>query len=146
MELSFEVVQTLKPAASKKQSGEILLKDIEKLLVSIKRQAIKHKYTLCIGRSHGIHAEPTTFGLKLAGYYAEFKRNKKRLMKEKNKLVNLPPQVKKMSTTKTEAKIFACTQSTEIGEDISKAFGVGLGKVSFYNFSDWSFCIFVRFF
>ena len=41
-----------------------------------------------------------------------------------------------MSTTKTEAKIFACTQSTEIGEDISKAFGVGLGKVSFYNFSD----------
>ncbi len=41
-----------------------------------------------------------------------------------------------MSTTKTEAKIFACTQSKQIGEDISKAFGVGLGKVSFYNFSD----------
>ena len=48
----------------------------------------------------------------------------------------MPPQGKKMSTTKTEAKIFACTQSKQIGEDISEAFGVGLGKVSFYNFSD----------
>ena len=48
----------------------------------------------------------------------------------------MPPQGKKMSTTKIEAKIFACTQSKLIGEDISKAFGVALGKVSFYNFSD----------
>ena len=47
-----------------KQSGDILLKDIDELLKSIKKQAIKHKLTLCIGRSHGIHAEPTTFGLK----------------------------------------------------------------------------------
>ncbi len=62
-----------------KQSGEILLKDINKLLNSIKRQAIKHKYTLCIGRSHGIHAEPTTFGLKMLTFYQEFLRNKKRL-------------------------------------------------------------------
>ena len=63
-----------------KQSGEILLKDIDELLKSIKKQAIKHKYTLCIGRSHGIHAEPVTFGLKLASFYEEFKRNKKRLV------------------------------------------------------------------
>ena len=62
-----------------KQSGEILLKDIEKLLSSIKKQAIKHKYTLCIGRSHGIHAEPITFGFKLLSFYQEFLRNKKRL-------------------------------------------------------------------
>ena len=62
-----------------KQSGEILLKDIDQLLSSIKRQAIKHKFTLCIGRSHGIHAEPITFGLKLLTYYQEFLRNKKRL-------------------------------------------------------------------
>tara|TARA_B100000579_G_scaffold436310_1_gene461917 strand:- start:3410 stop:4705 length:1296 start_codon:yes stop_codon:yes gene_type:complete len=62
-----------------KQSGEILLKDIKKLLVIIKKQAIKHKYTLCIGRSHGIHAEPITFGLKLLTFYQEFVRNKKRL-------------------------------------------------------------------
>jgi adenylosuccinate lyase len=62
-----------------KQSSEILLKDINKLLQSIKKQAIKHKYTLCIGRSHGIHAEPITFGLKLLTFYQEFLRNKKRL-------------------------------------------------------------------
>ena len=62
-----------------KQSGEILLKDIDQLLNSLKRQAIKHKYTLCIGRSHGIHAEPITFGFKMLTFYQEFLRNKKRL-------------------------------------------------------------------
>ena len=62
-----------------KQSGTILLKDIEILLSSIKKKAIKHKHTLCIGRSHGIHAEPLTFGLKLLTFYQEFLRNKKRL-------------------------------------------------------------------
>ncbi len=62
-----------------KQSGEILLRDIDELLISIKKQALKHKFTLCIGRSHGIHAEPITFGLKLLTFYQEFLRNKKRL-------------------------------------------------------------------
>ena len=62
-----------------KQSGEILLKDIDQLLSSIKKQALKHKFTLCIGRSHGIHAEPITFGFKLLTFYQEFLRNKKRL-------------------------------------------------------------------
>ena len=62
-----------------KQSGEILLQDINQLLQSIKKQAIKHKYTLCIGRSHGIHAEPITFGLKMLTFYQEFLRNKRRL-------------------------------------------------------------------
>ena len=62
-----------------KQSGEILLKDINELLISIKQQAVKHKYTLCIGRSHGIHAEPITFGLKMLTFYQEFLRNKRRL-------------------------------------------------------------------
>lgn len=62
-----------------KQSGEILLKDINQLLQSVKKQALKHKFTLCIGRSHGIHAEPITFGLKMLTFYQEFLRNKKRL-------------------------------------------------------------------
>jgi adenylosuccinate lyase len=62
-----------------KQSGEILLKDIDTLLQSIKKQAVKHKFTLCIGRSHGIHAEPITFGLKMITFYQEFLRNKRRL-------------------------------------------------------------------
>ena len=62
-----------------KQSGQILLKDIDQLLASIKRQALKHKHTICIGRSHGIHAEPITFGFKMLTFYQEFLRNKKRL-------------------------------------------------------------------
>jgi len=62
-----------------KQSGEILLKDIDKILSILKKQAKKHKLTPTIGRSHGIHAEPITFGLKLTSFYEEFKRNRKRL-------------------------------------------------------------------
>ncbi len=61
------------------QSADILLKDIDRLLEALKKRALEHKFTPCIGRSHGIHAEPTTFGLKLLGFYAEFLRNKKRL-------------------------------------------------------------------
>jgi adenylosuccinate lyase len=61
------------------QSGKILLQDIDKILSVLKRQAKKHKFTPCMGRSHGIHAEPVTFGLKLASFYEEFKRNKIRL-------------------------------------------------------------------
>jgi len=61
------------------QSGNILLKDIDKILSVLKKQAKKYKMTPCIGRSHGIHAEPLTFGLKLASFYEEFKRNKLRL-------------------------------------------------------------------
>ena len=61
------------------QSGKILLKDIDQILNVLKKQAKKYKFTPCIGRSHGIHAEPLTFGLKLASFYEEFKRNKKRL-------------------------------------------------------------------
>ena len=62
------------------QSGNILLKDINAILSILKRQAKKYKLTPCIGRSHGIHAEPITFGLKLASFYEEFKRNKRRLL------------------------------------------------------------------
>ena len=62
------------------ESTDILLEDLDRLLEVLKRQAFEHKMTLCIGRSHGIHAEPTTFGLKLAGHYAEFARNRERLV------------------------------------------------------------------
>ena len=61
------------------QSGKIILKDLEQILKVLKKQARKYKFTPCMGRSHGIHAEPITFGLKLASFYEEFKRNKKRL-------------------------------------------------------------------
>ena len=62
-----------------KRAGELLLKDMDLLLSSIKSQALKHKKTICVGRSHGIHAEPTTFGLKMLQAYAEFSRNRKSL-------------------------------------------------------------------
>lgn len=61
------------------QAADLLLEDLDNLLAALKRRAQEHKATLCIGRSHGIHAEPTTFGLKLAGHYAAFKRARKRL-------------------------------------------------------------------
>ena len=63
------------------RAGKILIKDIDELLKILKIKSLKYKKTICIGRSHGVHAEPTTFGLKLIGFYEEFKRNKKRLEK-----------------------------------------------------------------
>ena len=66
-------------AVQLKQSAELLIEDLEALLAVLKRRAIEHKLTPTIGRSHGIHAEPVTFGLKLAQAYAEFDRNLARL-------------------------------------------------------------------
>jgi adenylosuccinate lyase len=61
------------------QATDLLLRDVDAVLAALKARAFEHKHTLTIGRSHGIHAEPTTFGLKLAGHYAEFARGRKRL-------------------------------------------------------------------
>lgn len=62
------------------QAADILLADLDQLLAALKTRAFEHKDTVCMGRSHAIHAEPITFGLKLAGFYAEFFRNKQRLL------------------------------------------------------------------
>src|SRR5689334_21394709 len=67
-------------AVQLKQSADLLIADIDALLAVLKRRALEHKTTPTIGRSHGIHAEPTTFGLKLAQAYAEFARNRERLV------------------------------------------------------------------
>ncbi len=63
------------------KASDILIADVEKLLVALKRRAIEHKMTIRIGRSHGIHAEPTTMGLTFARFYAEMDRNLNRLKK-----------------------------------------------------------------
>ena len=100
-----------------KQSGEILVKDIDLLISSIKKQAIKHKNTLCIGRSHGIHAEPITFGLKLLTFYQEFLRNRKRLLSAINEIstcaisgavgtfANIDPRVEAYVAKKLKLKV-----------------------------------------
>jgi adenylosuccinate lyase len=61
------------------QASDLLLAGLDRLLAALKTRAEEHKFTACIGRSHGIHAEPTTFGLKLAGFYAQFARDRRRL-------------------------------------------------------------------
>jgi adenylosuccinate lyase len=66
-------------AVQLKQAADLLIRDIDELLAVLKRRALEHKLTPTIGRSHGIHAEPTTFGIKLAQAYAEFARNRERL-------------------------------------------------------------------
>ncbi|HEX2115164.1 MAG TPA: adenylosuccinate lyase [Alphaproteobacteria bacterium] len=67
-------------AVQLKQATDILLADLDRVLAALKTRAIEHKLTPVVGRSHGIHAEPTTFGLKLAGHYAAFARNRERLV------------------------------------------------------------------
>ena len=62
------------------RAADLLIADIDRLLAALKKRAFEHKETITIGRSHGIHAEPTTFGVKLAFAYAEFARNRERLV------------------------------------------------------------------
>ncbi len=61
------------------QASDILLADLDRVLAALKARALEHKNSVCLGRSHGIHAEPTTFGVKLAGHYAAFARCRTRL-------------------------------------------------------------------
>ena len=87
------------------QAADELLADVDMVLESIKERAYEHKDTVCMGRSHGIHAEPVTFGLKLASWYAEMKRNKRRLKSARESIAtgaisgavgtfaNIPPEV-----------------------------------------------------
>ena len=100
-----------------KQSGEILIKDLDTLLSSIKKQATKHKFTVCIGRSHGIHAEPITFGFKMLSFYQEFVRNRKRLLSSINEIstcaisgavgtfANVDPKVESLVARKLKLRV-----------------------------------------
>jgi adenylosuccinate lyase len=67
-------------AVQLKRSADLLIEGVDKVLDALKRRALEHRMTPVVGRSHGIHAEPTTFGLKLAGHYAEFARSRARLV------------------------------------------------------------------
>ena len=99
------------------QSGKIILKDLDQILKVLKKQARKYQFTPCMGRSHGIHAEPITFGLKLASFYEEFKRNRKRLVDAINEVstcaisgavgtfANISPNVEKHVAKKLGLKV-----------------------------------------
>jgi adenylosuccinate lyase len=67
-------------AVQLKDAADLLLCDLDAVLAALKRRALEYKYTPMVARSHGVHAEPTTFGLKLAGHWAEFARNRERLV------------------------------------------------------------------
>jgi len=69
-----------------KQANDILLKDIENFVEILKNKALEHKYTVMMGRTHGVHAEPTTFGLKMALWYEEMKRNLERFKRAKEEI------------------------------------------------------------
>ncbi|RNC79611.1 MAG: adenylosuccinate lyase [Balneola sp.] len=95
-----------------KQANELLLSDLERIIAVLKEKALKHKHTVMMGRTHGIHAEPTTFGLKCALWYAEMSRNLERFKKaafdvEFGKLsgsvgtfANIPPEVEQHTCEK----------------------------------------------
>ncbi len=68
------------------RATDLLLADMDELLAVLKRRAEEHKDTVCVGRSHGIHAEPVTFGLKMASAYAEFDRSKQRLLAARDEI------------------------------------------------------------
>ena len=92
-------------AVQLKQAADLLIADLDQLLAVLKKRAFEHKLTATIGRSHGIHAEPTTFGLKLAQAYAEFARNRERLVAARDEVAtcaisgavgtfaNIPPAI-----------------------------------------------------
>jgi adenylosuccinate lyase len=68
------------------QAIDILINDVDMLLAALRRRAEEHRHTLTVGRSHGIHAEPTTFGLKLIGHWAAFRRNRDRLSQARTEI------------------------------------------------------------
>jgi adenylosuccinate lyase len=69
-----------------RQASDLIIADLDMLLKTLKRRILEYKNTICVGRSHGIHAEPTTFGMKLAGHYAAFTRAKARMLRAREEI------------------------------------------------------------
>ncbi len=123
------------------QAADILIKDIDGLLTALKKRAYEHKNTLCIGRSHGIHAEPTTFGLKLAGHYAEFARNRERMVVARREIAtcaisgavgtfaNIDPRVEEYVSAKMGLEVEPISTQV-IPRDRHAAFFAALGVIA----------------
>ncbi len=120
---SSDIVDTAN-ALCLKRAGEMILKDFDLILTSLKNITMKHKGQLCMGRTHGIHAEPTSFALKMAGFYAEFKRDKKRFEDAVNEIATgklsgavgtyslLPPNIEANALKRLDLKVD--TVSTQV--------------------------------
>ncbi|WP_457600298.1 adenylosuccinate lyase [Hydrogenivirga sp.] len=113
---SSDVIDTALALLMREALG-ILIRDVELLMEEIKRLAYEHKDTLMIGRTHGVHAEPTTFGIKLAVWYDEMRRNRERLLQAKERISygkisgavgtysNVPPEVEKLALEELGLKV-----------------------------------------
>jgi adenylosuccinate lyase len=103
------------------RAADLLIADVDKLLATLERRAFEHKLTPTIGRSHGIHAEPTTFGLKLASAYAEFFRAKERLICARTEVATCAIS----GAVGTFAQI-----DPRVEEHVAKAMGLGVEPIS----------------
>lgn len=108
-------------AVQLKQAADLLIADIDELLAALKRRAFEHKMTPTIGRSHGIHAEPTSFGLKLAQAYAEFDRNRVRLIAARDEIAT--------AAISGAVGTFANVRP-EVEEHVAKELGLSIEPVS----------------
>lgn len=120
---SSDVVDTALSLAIKR-AGEIILDELTKYIANLKKLAVDHKYTIIVGRTHGVHAEPTSFGLKILGFVAEEERNKERLEKaidniSQGKLsgavgnyANIEPKVEEIALKKLNLR--PCKVSTQV--------------------------------
>jgi adenylosuccinate lyase len=124
-----------------KRAADLLIADVDGLLKALKRGALEHKHTVTIGRSHGIHAEPTTFGVKLASFYAEFTRAKERLIAAREEIsvcaisgavgtfANIDPRVEAHVATKLGLKTEPISTQV-IPRDRHAAYFAALGIVA----------------
>ncbi|HVP84778.1 MAG TPA: adenylosuccinate lyase [Rhizomicrobium sp.] len=124
-----------------KRAADILIKDVDQLLAALKKRAFEYKSAVTIGRSHGIHAEPTTFGVKLAGFYAEFVRARARLVVAREEIsvaaisgavgtfANIDPRVEEHVAAKLGLKAEAVS-SQVIPRDRHAAYFAALGVVA----------------
>ncbi|RMA72880.1 adenylosuccinate lyase [Petrotoga olearia] len=120
---SSDVVDTALSLAIKR-AGEVILDELTKYIANLKKLAVYHKYTIIVGRTHGVHAEPTSFGLKILGFVAEEERNKERLEKaidniSQGKLsgavgnyANIEPKVEEIALKKLNLR--PCKVSTQV--------------------------------
>ncbi len=123
------------------RATDLLLQDVDLVLAALKRRALEHKFTPVVGRSHGIHAEPTTFGVKLAGHYAEFVRARTRLVAAREEIAvcaisgavgtfaNVDPRVEAHVAAKLSLKIEPVSTQT-IPRDRHAAYFAALAVVA----------------